>query len=204
MTRYVAIDVSQLSPWEEGSNSALWWGTAVFAAAISTVYAALIASYFYLRQDSSGWPPGNIEVPALFWPVVGTAVRTAAEPCMILASKFTREGNRTGLLVSLGVAIILLIGWMVEIVEYAFSRSFGWTFGTYESLTWVLEAFPFIVGAALVIWGIVVWIKSLTGHFTPERRVGIQCLKLFWTSQFIAWIFIWMVVYFGPRVFYKV
>jgi heme/copper-type cytochrome/quinol oxidase subunit 3 len=203
VTSYSAIDASRFSAWEEGSGSALWWSVALLIAAVSTVDAALIASYFYLRQSATVWPPAFLGIPHLFWPVLGTGLRTASEPLMFLSNRAARDGHRGRLLLYLGVSIVLLIGWMIEVLEYAFSRNFGWVFGAYESCTWILEAFSFVVAGSLVIWALVAWFWVWQGRFTEQRRAGLQALKLAWTSQFVAWIFVWLVAYFGPIVFRK-
>ena len=92
MRTYVALDLSELSPWPQG-RSASWWGVALLIAADATVYSALIASYFYLRQNASGWPPGNIPEPSIFWPTVSTGLWLVSTLAMWMSLHAARQGR---------------------------------------------------------------------------------------------------------------
>jgi heme/copper-type cytochrome/quinol oxidase subunit 3 len=203
MTPYAAADISLSPPWQEGSKSALWWGAVTLAAITSCVYAALIASYFYLRQGASNWPAGPFDVQPLFWPTVGTACRLAAEPFMILANRSARKDGRAGIIIGLAAALVLLIGWMVQVIEVFFGLPFDWTYATYGSINWAMQAWAFIAAASVAIWLLVELIWAIGGHFNRERRVGLQILKIYTTAQTAGWIFLWTLIYFGPRVFHK-
>lgn len=203
MEAYAALDATRLPRWSAGSDSPQWWGASVLIAILATVYATLIASWFYLRMGANKWPPAELGMPMIFWPTVGTGIRLASEPLMLWASKAAARGQRTALAVPLGGAIILMIGWMVLIIESYFHLPYDWTFGTYGSIEWSMTTFAFLNAFVAVIWGIALWIRALEGYITPERRVGLQMLKMYWTFNFIAWVFLWLVIYYGPRVFHK-
>ncbi|MCL4403119.1 MAG: hypothetical protein M1436_10745 [Acidobacteria bacterium] len=204
MMTYAAYDAAEFPVYQQGSGSGVWWGLAILSASVATIYAALIASYFYLHMSANGWPPGYLDVPSLFWPTVGTGIRLAAEPCMILANKSAARDSRWGVPLWLGAAVLLNIGWMVLIIEYYFGLPYGWTSAPYGSIEWAMTAWSFLCVASLVIWGLVEFVWSLGGHFNSRRRAGLQALKVFWTVNFGGWIFFWLVIYFGARVFYKV
>ena len=41
-----------------------WWGMVMFITTEATLFAALVASYFYLRfQSTPDWPPGGVKAP---------------------------------------------------------------------------------------------------------------------------------------------
>src|SRR3954470_11205822 len=54
-----------------GHRSLIWWGTIGMMAIEGTMFAIVIAAYFYLRTRISDWPPGLMP-PALKYGVLNT------------------------------------------------------------------------------------------------------------------------------------
>ena len=52
-----------------------WWGMVMFITTEATLFAALVASYFYLRfQSTPDWPLGDIKAPELPLPLLMSAM----------------------------------------------------------------------------------------------------------------------------------
>jgi heme/copper-type cytochrome/quinol oxidase subunit 3 len=51
-----------------------WWGMALVIATEFTLFASLIATYFYLRFQNGPWPPAGIDPPSVTLPLVLTGV----------------------------------------------------------------------------------------------------------------------------------
>ncbi len=69
------------------------WGAALFVATEATLFASLIATYFYLRFNSAQWPPPGVPDPKLALPLVLTGVLVASTVPVFLGSRAARAGN---------------------------------------------------------------------------------------------------------------
>ena len=70
MSTRAVIDVSELPHHEFDTYDPVWWGNNLLLAIETSMFAILIATYFYLRQNFVTWPPPHSESPPyLFEPV---------------------------------------------------------------------------------------------------------------------------------------
>ncbi len=84
-----------------------WWGAILLIASEAALFGCLIASYFYLRFDSTSWPPDGIEKPAVVLPLVFTAMLVATCAPVFLAVRAARAGEvrRAWWLLALATAV---------------------------------------------------------------------------------------------------
>jgi heme/copper-type cytochrome/quinol oxidase subunit 3 len=69
-----------------------WWGAALLIATEATLFACLIATYFYLRFRTSEWPLGGIEKPSVTLPLVFTAMLVATVVPMFFSVRAAKAG----------------------------------------------------------------------------------------------------------------
>lgn len=69
-----------------------WWGAALLIATEATLFACLIATYFYLRFRTNEWPLGGIEKPSVTLPLVFTAMLVATAIPMFLSVRAAKAG----------------------------------------------------------------------------------------------------------------
>src|SRR5690349_6058212 len=76
MTARPTIDVSRLPPHVLDHRSPIWWGNLLLLAIETTMFALLVATYFYLRVvDFDQWPPPRVDrSPVLYHPVPALGV----------------------------------------------------------------------------------------------------------------------------------
>src|SRR5436190_16476775 len=51
------IDVSHLEPHVMDSRSPIWWGNLLLLCIETTMFALLVATYFYIHMNYAAWPP---------------------------------------------------------------------------------------------------------------------------------------------------
>ena len=73
MTTRPVLDVSHLPAYVFGPRGLMWWGTMGLLAIEGTMFAVLIAAYFYLRLYVHEWPP-HVLPPDLLYGTVNTLV----------------------------------------------------------------------------------------------------------------------------------
>ncbi|MDQ4142191.1 MAG: cytochrome c oxidase subunit 3, partial [Actinomycetota bacterium] len=88
----------QLSTHPEGTQSYAWWGMAWLIATEATLFAALIASYFYLRfRHGPTWPPAGIPEPELGLPLIMTVILLSSSAPVHWADLAIRRGRQARL-----------------------------------------------------------------------------------------------------------
>ena len=92
----------------EGPRAFGWWGMVWLIGTEATLFALLIASYFYLRfRNGPIWPPDGIATPELALPLIMTAVLWSSSIPVHMAHTGIRAGNVTRLKAGLAVGFVL-------------------------------------------------------------------------------------------------
>lgn len=187
-----------------GPRALGWWGMALLIATEATLFALLIASYWYLRfRNGPVWPPAGIEAPSLGLPLVMTVLLLSSSIPMHVADRGIRAGNqarlRAGLLVSflLGLAFLTL----QVAVEYPETLDLhppsSGAYGTlFFSLTG-LHGAHVLVGLLMSVW---VQARAWNGAFSERRHVTVQNMAMYWHFVDTVWVFVLATVYLSPRV----
>ena len=85
-----------------------WWGMVMFITTEATLFAALVASYFYLRfQTTPDWPLGGIKEPELSLPLIMSAILLSSSAPMAWADHGIRAGHVGRLRLGLGATFVL-------------------------------------------------------------------------------------------------
>jgi heme/copper-type cytochrome/quinol oxidase subunit 3 len=135
--RRPVLDVSGLPTLAFGHANVTWLGNVLYMTIEGTMFALVIASYFYLRTRVTEWPPGNS--PPYLWYGVANGVLfllsfLPARWLQLQAPKMDRAKVRLGLIVLalFGVACILL-----RVFEFT-TLNCRWSDNAYASTVWVL------------------------------------------------------------------
>jgi heme/copper-type cytochrome/quinol oxidase subunit 3 len=187
-----------------GPRSFGWWGMVWLIATEATLFAALIASYFYLRFRSGPvWPPDGIEDPSLGLPIVMSVILLSTTIPVHLAEKGIEKGNQGRLKAGLGLgfllgavflAITLAIEWPEKLHE------FGPTTNTYGSLYFTITGFHaahVLAGLAFSLW---TQVRAWRGAFSEERHLTVQNFAMYWHFVDVVWIFVFLTIYVSPHL----
>jgi cytochrome c oxidase subunit 3 len=153
------------------------------------------------------WPsngPGNIGgdfTPMGAWgiPAINTGILLTSGLMLTVAHHALRAGERTKLLVFLGLTILLGFVFMaLQVEEYiAAYNDLGLTLnsGIYGSTFFILTGFHGMhvtIGAILLL---VIWLRCLKGHFTPERHFAFEGAAWYWHFVDVVWLILFIFVY---------
>lgn len=200
MRERVALDVGHLSPHEHGNKSPLWWGFLGLLFIEGTVFAILIASYFYLRMGNPAWPPETFEYPELLLPTINTLVLLASSVAMARADHHVRRGNQRGLALGINIGIVLAVIFLIlKAVEYH-DYPYRWDTNAYGSIVWAIIGFHSAHVTVLVLKTIIVDVLAWRGYFNQERRLGVTVNGLYWHFVVVVWIPLYLVLYWSPRL----
>lgn len=186
-----------------GPRALGWWGMVLLIATEATLFAVLIASYWYLRFRSGPvWPPNGIEKPSLTLPLIMTAILWSSSIPTHIADHGIRKGSqprlRLGLLLSFLLGLTFLI--MQLAIEYPHSLKLhppsSGAYGTlFFSLTG-LHGLHVAVGLLVSIW---VQARAWQGAFDEHRHLSVQNFAMYWHFVDTVWLFVLATVYLSPH-----
>jgi heme/copper-type cytochrome/quinol oxidase subunit 3 len=187
-----------------GSRSFGWWGMVWLIATEATLFAALIASYFYLRFLSTPvWPPDGIEDPELVLPLVMSAILLSSTIPVHIAERGIKEGKQGRLRWGLGIGFLLGAIFMVLTLAVEWPEKlheFSPTTNAYGSLYFMITGFH----AAHVIGGLLfsLWtqVRAGRGAFSKERHLTVQNFAMYWHFVDVVWIFVLSTIYLSPTL----
>jgi cytochrome c oxidase subunit III len=163
------------------SMPAGWWGMALLIATEFTLFASLIASYFYLRFQASTWPPAGIEAPSVTLPAVFTGILVASCAPVYGAVRMARAGRRPAAWGLLAVALAVqgaylgLQLWLFVDDLNAFSPADT----AYGSIYFALLGIHHVhvaVGLLLDLWLLGVLAFGLTNY----RLIALRLIAMYW------------------------
>jgi cytochrome c oxidase subunit III len=158
-----------------------WWGVALLIASEATLFACLIATYFYLRFRAAEWPLDGIEKPSVTLPLVFTGMLVASAVPIFLSVRAAKRGAAGAawwlLLLAtavqatyLGLQIHLMVGDL---------HSFRPSANAYGSIYYTLlgtHHAHVAIGLAIDAW--LLW--KLARGITNYRLIGLRVAAFYW------------------------
>jgi heme/copper-type cytochrome/quinol oxidase subunit 3 len=182
-----------------GHRSLIWWGTIGMMAIEGTMFAIVIAAYFYLRTRISDWPPG-VMPPALIYGLLNTAVYLVSVIPNQWTKSYAEKGDRGK--VQVGLVVMTLVG-IVNIVLRGFeftALNCQWDANAYASILWILIGLH--TAHLLTDWvdTVVLTVLFFTGPLDGKRYMDASENSDYWYFVVITWLPIWFVIYIAPRL----
>jgi cytochrome c oxidase subunit 3 len=202
------IDVSRLPAHVLDRRSPIWWGNLLLLLIETTMFALLLATYFYLRVvDFDHWPPPRVDrVPILFHPVpaLGTATTNLVLILISFAPMFWVDRaclKRKIGAVKIGLILTVLLGITAVVLRFQEFQAlqFKWNDNAYASIIWLILGMHLAhlitatcENALMTVW---VFLKGLDDKHARDIRVTAT----YWYWVVGIWILLYIVVYWVPR-----
>jgi cytochrome c oxidase subunit 3 len=203
-----SIDVSKLPPHVMDRRSPIWWGNLLLLLIETTMFALLIATYFYLRVvDFEHWPPPRVnQTPILFHPVPLLAVPTVNLLVLLLSLVPAIVVDRACLarlvpIVKISLVILCLFGVVSIVLRFQEFHSllFKWSDNAYASIVWLILGMHLahlITGTCentiMAIW---IFLKGMDDKHARDIRVT----GVYWYWIVGVWVLLYILVYWSPR-----
>ena len=182
-----------------GSGSHGWLAIVFLVMIESTVFAGLIATYFYLFANATVWPPDGMKAPDILLPTIYTVVLTASIIPAWIADRSLREGNLSGLRLWRAVATVLLLiflgmkGWEYWHLDYT------WEDTAYGSIVWTIAGFHSAHVIIVLIKTLVTQTLAWMGFWSERRRSAVQGTTLYWLFVVAVWLILYPIIYLFPN-----
>jgi heme/copper-type cytochrome/quinol oxidase subunit 3 len=188
----------------EGPRSFGWWGMVWLIATEATLFALLIASYFYLRfRHGPVWPPEGIEKPELVLPLIMTGILWSSSVPVHIAEAGVRKGHQGRLRWGLAAGFVLgaVFLFMTVGVEWPEKlHEFTPATNVYGSLFFTITGFHaahVLVGLLVSLWT-QVW--AWRGAFDQRRHVSVQTFAMYWHFVDVVWAVVLVTIYLSPHL----
>ena len=195
----LALDVSHLPNHAFGHRSVVWWATMGMIAIEGAMFGLVMTSYLYLKGRSPHWPPG-VEPPDLLWGMINTAVLLVSLiPNQLAKTAAERLDLRK---VRLWMVVCLAFGLAFNIIRIWEFKSLNVWFdeNAYGSIVWALLGFHTAHILTDFLDTAVLAILMFTGPLEEKRFVDVSENALYWYFVVGAWLPIYVLVYFAPRI----
>jgi cytochrome c oxidase subunit III len=196
-------DVSTLPTHAFSHRSLTWWGIIGFMVIEGSFFVLAIAAYFFLMAQEQNWAPGPWQPPGIVAGTLFTLVMLLSEiPNTMIKKAATSYDVATvrrllPLMVAIGVVLLVIRGFEFNSLHVL------WYESAYGSIIWALL---FLHTTHIVTdWGdtVVLWRLMRTPHGQdPRRLVDTDENSLYWRFVWLAWLPIYALVYWVPRLFH--
>ena len=207
MSTRAVIDVSKLPHHEFDTYDPVWWGNNGLLAIETSMFAILIATYFYLRQNFALWPPPLAQLtaplralPELTYGLANTILLVLSCIPMVIADRAARRGvrstTRTGLIICVicGLLAMVLRGFELSAVQ------FRWDSNAYGSVVWFMLGMHALHLLVLTSETLLLLIWIFRREFDMKHRVDVVTIAVYWYWVVGVWLVLFAIIYFTPRL----
>jgi cytochrome c oxidase subunit 3 len=195
------VNVSDLPELSFGPATSIWWGVLCLIAIESTMFALLVASYFYLRQAVPQWPPAGTPAPSLAAGTANVAVLLGSLVPMVWLRRVAQDRRQQAVVAGLALctafafAAIVLRG-----LEFS-ALHVRWNAHAYGSVVWSILGMHtgHLVSAALE--NMLLIVVFMRGLHEDKHFVNVAVNAPYWYFVVGAWLPLYAVVFLVPRWF---
>ena len=192
------LDVAGLPNYAFGHKGLIWWGTTGFVVIEGSMFVMVLIAYYFLRTRVAEWPPG-LPNPDVTLGTINTLILAASVVPNQMAKKAAERMDlgrvRLLMLIALAVGVAFLV---VRAFEFG-SLGCVWNDNAYASIVWFIMGLHTAHLLTDVMDTSVLTALMFTAHVEDKRFVDVSENAMYWDFVVLAWIPIYLTVYFAPR-----
>lgn len=141
----------------------------------------LLASYIWLRAyHADGWFPQGTKIPDQQTVYILTGLCVLSGIFYFIGYMGIRNGSRSTLMICSAVATVLAIAALSGQIRFMGHLPFTTNDGSYASTYIMLSGYHIYHLLLGIFLGIGVTIRSVRGHYSPEKTSGLTAIGYFW------------------------
>jgi heme/copper-type cytochrome/quinol oxidase subunit 3 len=200
MTTQRTLDVSGLPDHAISSENPLWWGQLMLALIEGTMFAILIAMYFYYRLQLDIWPPPGTQLPPVLLPTLALVPYFVSCFGSYRASEAAKQDNRRGMIRWLAFSVVFALAALAMRAITWSMLNFNQAADIHGSLVWTILGLHTLDAFADIVFSLVLLVILLRGYHAPRERIGVHVDTVVWYFVAAIWIPLYIVIYWGPRI----
>jgi cytochrome c oxidase subunit 3 len=200
------IDVSDLPLSAMDHRSPIWIGNALLLAIETTMFAILVATYFYLRANFQNWPPPQVNylppnfhpAPDLFWGTLNLLVIIGAGFFMFVTDRAALRYDKKGVLIAGAITVVLgLVAIAFRFREFH-GTQFRWDDNAYASVVWGI-LFMHLLHLMVGVVEDSLMFAYITKYGLDDKHArDVRVTAVYWYWIVGIWLPLYAIVYFGP------
>jgi cytochrome c oxidase subunit 3 len=168
----------------------------MFLVAEGMIFMGLFGAYLTYRSTIPVWPPVGTPDLELLLPTVNTSILIASSFVMHNADTAIKKNDTKGMRIWLAITAVMgaifLAGQVYEYTHLEFSL----TTNLFASTFYVLTGFHGLhvtIGVLAIL--AVLWRSRTPGHYSNEKRFGIEAAEIYWHFVDVIWIILFGLLY---------
>jgi heme/copper-type cytochrome/quinol oxidase subunit 3 len=177
-----------------------WWGMVGLIATEATIFAALLAAYFFVRAGSPTWPQGGVAAPELKKISIATVVLLGSSIPLFIAEPAVRRGNIRLVRAMLATTFVMGSAFAIhQVMEYQ-ALEFGMRDNAYASFFYIITGLHGLHVLIGLLISLVVQAKAWTGRITRDHHLTLTVYSYYWHFVDVVWIFVFSSLYLSAHV----
>jgi cytochrome c oxidase subunit I+III len=193
-----ALPVSAVVKKEKGLRPPMYYGMIFLCLVEAAELGGTIVTYFYLRSGTNDWPPGDMPLPQLLIPTLGTLFLLASIIPSMLEDKAIKKNDIRSVIIYMLLTIVLQIAFIAVFWYHLKSLTFKWDDNAYASVYWITIILTLIFTGATVCVGIYLIVQGLRGFFNAERHWALTVDGLTNYVGIAQWILVYLTLFISP------
>jgi len=172
----------------------LVFGTVVFLASESMVFAALLAAYYYLRGSTTQWPPQGTELDAAGM-AIGSGLLALGSMTMAIAQTGATHRKRLLARAMLVLTILAALGFLWLEWSDWHSANFRINDSAYATVYYVLTGthFAHVLAGVVLLAAVAIFLRAPA--FTREHHAGVEAVAYYWHFVFVVWLALYATIF---------
>ncbi len=172
----------------------LVFGTVVFLASESMVFAALLASYYYLRGSTAQWPPPGTGLDAGGM-ALGTAFLAFGSVTMAVAQAGAMRRRRVLARAMLALTILAALAFLWLEWNDWHGANFHLADNAYATVYYVLTGthFAHVLAGVVLLAAVAIFLRAPA--FTREHHAGVEAVAYYWHFVFVVWLALYATIF---------
>jgi heme/copper-type cytochrome/quinol oxidase subunit 3 len=176
----------------------MFYGMILLSLAEAAELFGTIIVYFYLRSGTNDWPPGDMPLPKLLLPTLGTLVMLIALIPSYLDEKAVKKNDTRGVIINLILEVVLQAAFIAILWYHLKTLPFKWDDNAYASIYWISIILTLIFTGGTISEGIFLIMQAFRGFYNAERHWALDVDGL---SNYVGtaqWILVYLTVFISP------
>ena len=172
----------------------LVFGTIVFLASESMLFAALLAGYYYLRALDAPWPPTGTELdfPGM---ALGTGLLGLGSLTMVVAQFAAERSQRVIARIMLAITCLAGLGFLyLELSDY-YDANYQINTNAYSTMYYVITGTHFAHVCVGVVLLAMMAIYLRKPAFTRDNHAGVEAIAWYWHFVFFVWCAVYATIF---------
>jgi cytochrome c oxidase subunit I+III len=168
----------------KGKHPPYFDGTLLLIVIEAVEFAALFASYFYLRSTTNDWPPGDTPMPELVAPTIAILILLVSMIPTHEADKAIKKDDQRKFLLYTFMTIVLDVIFIAIFIVHLLRLNYKWPSNAYSSVYWTIIGSLVVFVGILLLENIYIFALGRQKFFNSERHWGVEVDGI--SSYFVA------------------